>query len=218
MLRCSSATPAVTTATADGNGHKRGDILATLDGDLADHLNEVVHNFTNCEDGQLFDSSHGQRKRGGSTYGQALCASEGVIVNSGKGAPFGDLTLLSHDKMGLQIYGTAGKAKDALDVLMKFIAAYSSTLAIPEDLVEQLALYVLVLVLNSVVFDSIPIGPQNFISPDVGVIYGAMSPRPTPTSASATPSSSSSGCPDPTNTPVRYDHDHSSFILPMTNI
>jgi hypothetical protein len=201
----SSTTPAITTVASDENGHKKGDLLAVLDADLARRIDEVVRRMKDCEDGREFDATHGSRKRAGTaTYGQALCAAEGVIGMSKRGGAFADLTLLDHNKMGIEFAATAGKAKDALLVLKDFIIAYGPMLAIPEEFAERLGTYVLAIILDAIVIDNIPIGPQNYIGPELAVSYGRMSPKPTPTST-APPSSSSSGCPDPTKTPVSHN-------------
>lgn len=172
-----------------------------MDEDLAGRVNEVAHRMLDCEDGRLFDSKHGLRRRGGAvTYGQALCAAEGVVGMAGNGGTFADLTLLSHDRIGMEFANGADKAKEALLVLRTFILAYSPILAIPEDIVDQLGTYVLAIIIDALILDNIPIGPTNTIDPALAVTYGAMKPKPTPTSASATPSTS--GCPDPTQTPV----------------
>jgi hypothetical protein len=160
--------------------------------------------MTDCVDGKNFDTAHGTRKRRGTaSYGQALCAAEGVVGMAGKGGAFADLTLLSHEKVGIEFAATAVKAKEALLVLTKFITAYGPMLAIPEDLAGQLGTYILALVIDSLLVDNLPIGPINYIGSDLVVTYDAMSPRPTPTSTSATSASSSSGCPDPSETLVR---------------
>jgi hypothetical protein len=161
--------------------------------------------MTDCEDGRKFDANHGSRKRASTaTYGQALCAAEGIVAMSGKGGAFADLTLMSHDKIGIEFVATAGKAKDALLILKDFIIAYGPILAMPEELAEQLGTYILAIIIDAVVIEHVPIGPVNVIGPDLAVTYGTMSPRPspTPTATSTTPVSSSSGCPDPTKTPV----------------
>jgi hypothetical protein len=56
-------TPAVTVAPSDADGHKKGDLLATLDADLARRINKAAHRMTDCADGKKFDTSHGTRKR-----------------------------------------------------------------------------------------------------------------------------------------------------------
>jgi hypothetical protein len=206
LICYSSAAPAITTAASDDNGHKKGDLLATLDADLAQRINEIVHRMTDCEDGRKFDNAHDSRKRVSQpTYGQALCAAEAVVGMSGKGGAFSDLTLLSHDKMEIEFVATAVKAKDALLVLKDFIIAYGPFLAIPEVFAEQFGTFVLALIIDAVVIENFPIGQMNYIGPDLAVTYGAMSPRPTPTPTSSTSASSSSGCPDPTQTPVSAD-------------
>jgi hypothetical protein len=87
----------------DNPRYKKGDLLATMDKDLAVKVNEVAHRMMNCEDRRLFNSKHGLRRRGGvATYGQALCAAEGIIGMSRKGEPFADLTMLSHDKIKIE--------------------------------------------------------------------------------------------------------------------
>jgi hypothetical protein len=177
--------------------------LATLDANLAKKINEIAHLMSDCEDGRKFDAAHGSRKRAGtSTYGQALCAAEGVIGMSQKGGALADLTLLDHSKMGIEFAATAGKAKEALLVLKDFIIAYGPVLAIPEESAEQIGIYVLAIVVGALI-DNIPIGPVNYLRPELAVTYDAMSPKPTPTTA-APSSSSSSGCPDPTQTPVSW--------------
>jgi hypothetical protein len=189
-----------------------------LDANLAGKINEVAHLMIDCEDGRKFDTAHGSRKRAGTaTYGQALCAAEGVIGMSQKGGALADLTLLDHSKMGMEFAATAGKAKEALLVLKDFIIAYGPVLAIPEEHAEQLGIYVLAIVVHAIL-EKIPIGPENYIRPEIAVSYGAMSPRPTPTTTA--PSSSSSGCPDPTKTPVssrfqslRQSSNHNAFKL-----
>lgn len=173
----SSAAPALTTAPSDTDGHKKGDILATLDTDLARKINEVVQRIEDCEDGRQFDAKHGTRKRAGTaTYGQALCAAEGVVGMSGKGDRFADLTMLSHDNIGIEFAVTAGKAKEALLVLKDFIIAYSPVLAIPPELVEQFGTYVLAIIIDSLVINDTPVGPMNFIGPDLAVMQLAHSP------------------------------------------
>jgi hypothetical protein len=173
-----------------------------LDKNLADQINEIAHRMTSCADGQQLDASHGSRRRGDTaTYGEALCAAEGVISMAGKGGPLADLTLLNHDRIGIEFAANAAKAKDALVVLKDFILAYSAVLAIPETNVEQLATYILAVIIDALVIDNIAIGATNYIEQELAVTYDAMRPRPTPTSASVT-SSTSSGCPDPTKTPV----------------
>jgi hypothetical protein len=190
-------------APSDAEGHKKGDLLATLDADLARRINEAAHRMTDCADGKKFDTAHGTRKRRGTaSYGQALCAAEGVVGMAGKGGTFADLTLLSHEKVGIEFAATAVKAREALLVLTNFITAYGPMLAIPEELAGQLGTYILALVIDSFLVDNLPIGPINYIGPDLAVTYDAMSPRPTPTSTSATSTSSSSGCPDPAKTLV----------------
>ena len=170
---------------------------------MARKINEAALRMLDCADGRAFDTSHGTRKRGGAvTYGQALCAAEGVVGMASKGGPFADLTMLSHDKIGIEFAANARKAKDALMVLKDFIIAYSPVLAIPPELVDQLGTYILAILIDSMIVENIAIGPENYIGPDLAVTYGIMSPRPTPTSASVTSTSSSSGCPDPTKTPV----------------
>jgi hypothetical protein len=159
--------------------------------------------MTDCADSKKFDSTHGTRRRdSGTTYGQALCAAEGVVGMTGKGGAFADLTMLSHDKVGIEFAANATKAKDALLVLKDFIIAYGPIMAIPSELTEQLGTYILAIIINTMIIENVPIGPINYISPDLVVTYGAMSPRPTPTSTSSTVTSTSSGCPDPTKTPV----------------
>lgn len=193
----------MTTAPSDAGGHKKGDLLATLDADMAHRINEAAYRMLDCADGRNFDTKHGTRKRGGSvTYGQALCAAEGSVGMARKGGPFADLTMLSHENIGIELAATAIKAKEALLILEDFILAYSVVLAIPPQLVDQLGTYILAIVVDSMVIEHVDIGPENYIGPDLAVTYGAMSPRPSPTSTSATPSSSSSGCPDPSATPV----------------
>jgi hypothetical protein len=122
-------------APSDADGHKKGDLLATLDAELARRINEAAHRMTDCVDGKNFDTAHGTRKRRGTaSYGQALCAAEGIVGMAGKGGAFADLTLLSHEKVGIEFAATAVKAKEALLVLTNFITAYGPMLAIPEDL------------------------------------------------------------------------------------
>lgn len=104
--------------------------------------------------------------------------------------------------MTIDSAATAGKAKDALLVLKDFIIAYNAVLAVPEELVNQLGTYILAIIIDAIVIENVEIGPENFLGPDLAVMYGAMSPRPTPTSTAPTSSSSSSGCPDPTKTPA----------------
>jgi hypothetical protein len=213
----SSAAPPITTATVAASGHKKGDLLAVLDSDLADKINEIAHRMTNCADGTQFDASHGSRRRGDTaTYGEALCAAEGVIRQAGKGGPLADLMLLDHDQIGIQFAANAEKAKDALLVLTDFISAYGAVFAIPEQSMEQLATYILALIIDSLVVDKIAIGEMNYIGQELAVTYGAMEPKPTaptPKSASVS-SSSSSGCPDPTKTPVSNVCEHCCLISP----
>jgi hypothetical protein len=154
--------PSITTATVAASGHEKGDLLALLDSDLADKINEIAHRMTNCADGQQFDASHESRRRGDTaTYGEALCAAEGVISMAGKGGPLADLTLLDHDQIGMQFAANAEKAKDALLVLTNFISAYSAVFAIPEQSMEQLATYILALIIDSLVVNKIAIGEIN---------------------------------------------------------
>ncbi|OAL44289.1 hypothetical protein IQ07DRAFT_649330 [Pyrenochaeta sp. DS3sAY3a] len=192
-----SIAPMVTTASTDANGHKKGDLIASLDEKLAKKIDEVARRMIDCADGQKFDTLQGFRRRNSEiSYGQALCASEGVIGMAGNGGPLADLTLMRHDQMGLQLAETATQAKQALVILKDFILAFSPVLGITPELVEPLGIYVLALIIDSMVIDKIPIGAVNVIAPDVAVTYGAMSPRPTPTSSSASPTSS--GCPEET--------------------
>jgi hypothetical protein len=173
-----------------------------MDKDLAAQINEVAHRMMDCEDGRLFDSKHGLRRRAKTpTYGQVLCSSQGVITMAGKGGPLADLILVSHDKIRMQLANSAPLAKKALVELQGFILLYSPLLSIPPQLLEQLGTLVVALVVDTLILDKLPIGPINVIRPELAITYGAMSPKPTPTSASAT--SSASACPDPSKTPVR---------------
>jgi len=179
--------------------------------------------MTDCADGRNFDSSHGTRRRGGgTTYGQALCAAEGIVGMTGQGGAFADLTMLSHDKIGIQFAANAGKAKDALVVLKDFIVAYAPMMVMPEQMAEELGTYILAIIIDAMIIENVPIGPMNYIDPNLAVTYGAMSSRPTPTSASATSTSSSTGCPDPSKTPVRNEasrnQNYSTTILILRNI
>jgi hypothetical protein len=121
---------------------------------------------------------------------------------TGKGGAFADLTLLSHNNVGIEFAANAGKAKDALLVLKDFILAYGPMMAMPSELAEQLGILILAMIIDSMIIENIPIGPANYIGPDLAITYGAMSPRPTPTSVSVSSTSSSSGCPDPTKSPI----------------
>ncbi|KAF1995307.1 hypothetical protein P154DRAFT_611177 [Amniculicola lignicola CBS 123094] len=202
-----SVIPAITTMPSDGNGHKKGDIIAKLDVELARRINEIAHRMMNCEDGRKFDSEHKLRRRDDPiTYGQALCAAEGIIGMTGTGSAFSDLAKISFDNMRFEFAQNAKLAKDALPILRDFILALGPALAIPEKLVDQLTVYVLAIVIDALVLEKVPISPENFLGPDIVVLVGSRTATLTPTSTSTT-ASATSGCPDPTQTPLYCGRD-----------
>jgi hypothetical protein len=154
----------VTTAKADGNGRKQGDLLAIMDAELANRLNDylAMTSGISCEDGVKFDADHPTKKRGGVPMGKAICAAESVIKSAGKNQPFGDITLLQHDQMGIMMKGTAGNAKEALVVVKDFVIAYAPLLAIPEELIEQVATYVLALAIDQVI-EGVKLGAETLL-------------------------------------------------------
>jgi hypothetical protein len=88
--------------------YKKGDLLATIDKDLAVKVNEVAYRIINCEDRRLFNSKHGlQRRSSAATYRQALYAAEGIIGMSRKEEPFADLTMLSYNKIKIEFANSA---------------------------------------------------------------------------------------------------------------
>lgn len=187
--------PEFTTLTKDENGHKKGDPVIVMDARLAQKLNDFIGRIEDCEDGTKFNAEHPDKKRARATLGRSICSGESVAINSGKGGPFSDIAMIKHNQMSIMIKDTAKKAKEAFFVIKDFVIAYGPMLAIPEEVIEQVAIYVAAVVINAVV-DGIAVEAQTLLAVDVWVAVADPSQTELPTTTSK------SGCPDPTKKPV----------------
>jgi len=186
--------------TKDENGHKKGNLVVVMDAGLAAKLNDFIGMTQDCDDGNKFNVAHPGAKREAGTFGRAICVNQHIVSNAGKGAPLGDVVMLKHDQMSIVLKQSAGKAKDAIFMMKDFVIAYGPMLAIPEDLVEQVGLYLAAIIIDAVV-TGVAIGAQTVLDTDLWALEKEPT-KPKPSPSSTPTSSSKQPCPDPTQTPV----------------
>ncbi|KAM0280464.1 hypothetical protein ACHAQH_004043 [Verticillium albo-atrum] len=179
-----AATPSVTAVTAPEEGFDIGDLVGLLDLGMSDRLNEYMQRTQNCGIGQEFDSQHPTRKRAGGTYGQALCAAESVVQGSTPGGPWNDLLLLNPN--GVHFNFRPGMALEAMNVFAEFLRAYAPLMAVPEELANDIGVYILALAIHTIV-ENVPLAEKNRFKSDL-----------VSTGTQDAPSSTATGCPEPT--------------------
>ncbi|KAB5539434.1 hypothetical protein GE09DRAFT_1248586 [Coniochaeta sp. 2T2.1] len=181
-----SVTPVVTAVTSAVDGFDKGDLAVILDKGLADRLTEFMERTKDCQAGSDFDQQHSatpRKRAGGGTYGQALCASQAVMGGVQVDGPWNDLLLLNPAGVHFQFAQAAGPAMDAANQFADFVHTYAPLMAVPTELVDQLATYVFALAIDAIV-ESIPLGERNRI-------------KATMVTTSASPTGTSApGCPD----------------------
>lgn len=109
-------------------------------------------------------------------------------------APFADIAMMKHDQMAVMINDNSGKANDAPIVIKDFVTCYAPFLAVPDKVIDQVAVYAAALAIDALI-DGIGIGAQTVLATDIWVI----NPDPSRTTTTAT---SESDCPDATKIPV----------------
>jgi hypothetical protein len=164
---------------SDSAGFTKGDLSGVLDADLAGRLDEFMHRRKECQLGSEFDKEHPPKKRAGGTYGQALCAAQGVMQGATANGPFNDPVLL--DPAGVNFGFAAGAAQDAANQLAEFITAYAPLIALPDELIGEISNYVLALAIDTII-ENVTLGEQNRI-------------KATMVTTTDSPSGTSTGCP-----------------------
>jgi len=94
-----------------------------LDKDLASRLKDFMPANKDCRVGSDFDKAN-PSPSGRGTYGQALCASEAVVVSMQQGGPFRDLGQLKSD--GVHFQFKSGPALSLTTELAEFIDTYAA--------------------------------------------------------------------------------------------
>lgn len=173
----------MTVVESASEGFEKGDLSGVLDVSLANRLDEFMHRRKDCQAGRVFDEKHSKRRRASGSYGQALCAAQSVMQGATADGPFNDLVLLSPAGVHFQFVKAAGAAREAANELAEFVTAYAPLIALPEDLVEEISVYVFALAIDTIV-ENIPLGEQNRI-------------KATMVTTTDSPSSTSTGCPEP---------------------
>lgn len=165
------------------DGFEKGDLSGILDVDLAGRLDEFMHRSKECRAGSDFDKDHPEKRRASGTYGQALCAAQGVMQGATANGPFNDLVLLDPAGVHFGFAKAAGAAQDVANILAEFVAVYAPLTALPEDLVHEISIYVLALAIDTIV-DNVTLGERNRI-------------QATMVTTADSPSSTTTGCPEP---------------------
>lgn len=93
---------------------------------MASRLKDFMPLNKDCRVGSDFDKANPPPSNGGGrgTYGQALCASEAVVISMQQGGPFRDLGQLKSD--GVHFQFKAGPAASLTTELAEFIDTYAA--------------------------------------------------------------------------------------------
>jgi hypothetical protein len=142
-----------------------------------------MHRRKDCQAGVDFDKSHSKKRRDSGSYGQALCAAQAVMQGATVQGPFNDLVLLDPASVHFRFTEAAGAARDAADELAEFVKAYAPLIAVPEDVVQEISMYVLALAIDTIV-ENITLGQKNRI-------------KATMVTTTDSPAATSTGCPKP---------------------
>ncbi|KAH7076789.1 hypothetical protein BKA63DRAFT_510777 [Paraphoma chrysanthemicola] len=194
-----SHNPSITAVTSPHDGLSQGDIVVSLDPDLASRMQEIMMRSTDCDEGAKFDREHSGpvKRRANSRLGRAICAYQAVIVNIG-----GTLSDLIHTDFGgldFTIPTMNPERAAAAEFTQELIEDYAPIINLQIDRIRVLGAYLFALTIGVVMEDS-TLGASNKI-PSTLIATGAPTIKPTQTTASPS-SSSSSSCPDPTQTPL----------------
>lgn len=119
----STASPAITTFTANIDGHSQGDVLITMPDELANRMDEIIRRSTQCPDGVAFGQKLRKRL---DNYGGVICAAQAVVVNAAPGTAFADFLVVR--PQGLP-WASADAAR-AMMVVVQFARAYAPALAL----------------------------------------------------------------------------------------
>ncbi|RYP14251.1 hypothetical protein DL765_006502 [Monosporascus sp. GIB2] len=150
-------TPAVTSISTPTKGLEPGDYLITLDDDLASRIDEVLHRFTDCPDGNKFES--GKLRIRASGWGAAICGAEGVlnqVLMSGES--FTDLRVTQFQ--GEPILFNGGDPERAARLFMDYATAVVPLLDMLASEVTDMANMIFALAINALI-DNIALGAEN---------------------------------------------------------